>query len=182
MDENTNYKIKLYAEQISTHLLSKPIDLSFTTKRSSTKNKILLFFLKIKNFIFLVPKQIHDINIRRITFNTIIITWSSENFDQYQIRYWALIDENKKYLYTVLINNFTLITTSDLYKFQIRAHTKYGWTSYTKEKLISLRSISIDESISSDITKKNLFLLIGPLSLLVLIIIFIIIAFIYSKK
>jgi len=38
LDENTNYKIKLYAEQISTHLLSKSIDLSFTTKRSSIKN------------------------------------------------------------------------------------------------------------------------------------------------
>jgi hypothetical protein len=37
LDENTNYKIKLYAEQISTHLLSKSIDLSFTTKQSSIK-------------------------------------------------------------------------------------------------------------------------------------------------
>jgi hypothetical protein len=146
--------------------------------------KIFFIFKKKKNFVvFLVSKQIRDITIRRITFNTIVITWLDENFDQYQILYWSLIDENKKYLHTILINNFTLITTSDLYKFKIRAHNKFGWTSYTKEKFISLRSISIDESISSsDITKKNLFLLIGPLIILGLIITFIILAFIYSKK
>jgi len=183
LDENTNYKIKLYAEQISTNLLSKSIDLSFTTKRSSIKILLILKNQRKKKlFFFLVPKQIRDINIRRITFNTIVITWLAENFDQYQIRYWSLIDENTKYLQTLLINNFTLITTSDLYQFQIRAHTKYGWTSYTKERLISLRSISIDESISSDITKKNLFLIISPLIILILIITFIILAFIYSKK
>ena len=34
LDENTNYRIKIYAEQISTRLYSKSIDLSFTTKRS----------------------------------------------------------------------------------------------------------------------------------------------------
>jgi hypothetical protein len=43
LDDNTHYKIKIYAEQISTHLLSKSIDLSFTTKRSSKKT---IFFLK----------------------------------------------------------------------------------------------------------------------------------------
>jgi len=179
LDADTNYNIEVYAEQISTHLLSKSVGLSFTTKRPSIKSKFLIFCFK---FFFLVPKLIRDINIRRISLNTILINWSSNDFDLYQIRYWSLIDENTKYLQTLLINNFTLITTSDLYQFQIRAHTKYGWTSYTKERLISLRSISIDESISSDITKKNLFLIISPLIILILIITFIILAFIYSKK
>jgi len=35
LDADTNYNIEVYAEQISTHLLSKSVDLSFTTKRSS---------------------------------------------------------------------------------------------------------------------------------------------------
>mgnify|MGYP006892781869 CR=1 FL=1 len=34
-EENTNYKMKIFAEQMSTGLLSKAIELSFTTKRSS---------------------------------------------------------------------------------------------------------------------------------------------------
>lgn len=38
LDENTNYRIKIYAEQISTRLYSKSIDLSFTTKRSGRDN------------------------------------------------------------------------------------------------------------------------------------------------
>ena len=135
---------------------------------------------------FLVFNSIRDINIRRITFNTIIITWLSDDFDQYQIRYWSLINENKKILSNLLINNFTLITTSDTYKFQIRAHTKYGWTSYTQEQLISLVSISIDQSASADKRKKFVdnkhILIIGPLIILGLIITVIILAFIYSKK
>jgi hypothetical protein len=92
------------------------------------------------------------------------------------------MDENTKLLDTILINNFTLITASDTYKFQIRAHTTVGWTSYTQERLISLRSITIEESVSSDLTMKNLFLIIGPLIILGLIIIVIIFAFIYWKK
>lgn len=35
LDSDTNYNIEVYAEQISTHLLSKSVDLSFTTKRAS---------------------------------------------------------------------------------------------------------------------------------------------------
>ncbi len=50
LDDNTNYKIKIYAEQIPTHLLSKSIDISFTTKRSSILKKTNFFFYK--NFIF----------------------------------------------------------------------------------------------------------------------------------
>ncbi len=79
-----------------------------------------------------------------------------------------------------------MITTSDTYKFQIRAHTKHGWTSYTQEQLISLVSISIDQSTSSDERKKFVdnkhILIIGPLIILGLIIAVIISAFIYSKK
>lgn len=39
LDDRTNYKIKLYAEQISTNLFSKSIDLSFTTKTPSMNEK-----------------------------------------------------------------------------------------------------------------------------------------------
>lgn len=35
LDADTNYNIEVFAEQISTHLLSKSVDLSFTTKRPS---------------------------------------------------------------------------------------------------------------------------------------------------
>ncbi len=131
---------------------------------------------------FLVSKQIRDITIRRITFNTIVITWLEDDFDQYQIRYWSVIDEKKKNLITIFNNNFTLTTTSDLYKFQIRGQTKFGWTSFTEEKLISLRAISIDESLSPNLTKRNLLLLIGPSIILGLIIAMIILALIYSRK
>ncbi|CAF4586419.1 unnamed protein product, partial [Rotaria magnacalcarata] len=60
LDADTNYNIELYAEHLSTHLLSKSVDLSFTTKRP-------------------IPKLIRDINIRRISLNTIIISWSSND-------------------------------------------------------------------------------------------------------
>jgi len=183
LDDNTNYKIKIYTEQISTHLLSKSIDLSFITKQSSMKK----FFFENRNcFFLLVSKQIRGINIRRITFNTVVITWLADEFDRYQLRYWSLIDENKKNLFLLTINNFTLITTSDIYKFQIRGHTKFGWTSYTQETLISLRSIFIDQPISSDVTKKFVdnknILLISPLIILGLIIAVIILAVLYIKK
>jgi hypothetical protein len=39
LDADTNYNIEVYAEQISTHLLSKSVDLSFTTKRPSNSNE-----------------------------------------------------------------------------------------------------------------------------------------------
>ena len=52
LDDDTNYKIKIYTEQISTHLLSKSVDLSFTTKRSSMKKE--KFFLGNKNCFFLL--------------------------------------------------------------------------------------------------------------------------------
>ncbi|CAF0812320.1 unnamed protein product [Rotaria sordida] len=163
LDDHTNYRIKLYSEHISTHLFSKPIDLSFTTKRP-------------------ISQEIRDINIRRIAFDKIVITWLSDNFDQYQIRYWSLIDENQKILLTLLINNFTLITKTDNYKFQIRGHTNLGWTFYTQEKLISLHSITIDKSSISDLTINKHILIIGPLIIFGLIIIVIILAFIYLKK
>lgn len=35
LDSDTSYNIEVYSEQISTHLLSKSVDLSFTTKRPS---------------------------------------------------------------------------------------------------------------------------------------------------
>jgi hypothetical protein len=60
LDADTNYNIEVYAEQISTHLLSKSVGLSFTTKRPSTKIEIFGFFLIF--FFFLVPKLIRDIN------------------------------------------------------------------------------------------------------------------------
>jgi hypothetical protein len=78
------------------------------------------------------------------------------------------------------------MTTSDNYKFQIRGHTKSGWSSYTEEKLVSLRSISIDKYLSTDekrkfVNNKNIFL-IGPSVILGLVITVIILAFIYSKR
>ncbi len=142
-------------------------------------------------FSLLVPKLIRDINIRRISLNTILINWSSSDFDLYQIRYWSLIDENKKSLLTLLFNNFTLITLSDNYKFQLRGRTRFGWSLYTNEKLISLRSMLIDEQFltnmkSTDISTKFVenknILLIGPVIILALLITVIILAFIYSKK
>ncbi len=189
LDADTSYNIEVYAEQISTHLLSKSVDLSFTTKRPSKisfrKKKLDLCFS------LLVPKLIRDINIRRISLNTILINWSSSDFDLYQIRYWSLIDENKKSLLTLLFNNFTLITLSDNYKFQLRGRTRFGWSLYTNEKLISLRSMLIDEQFltnmkSTDISTKFVenknILLIGPVIILALLITVIILAFIYSKK
>jgi hypothetical protein len=191
LDADTNYNIEVYAEQISTHLLSKSVDLSFTTKRPSKIsfqkkiNRLMFFFFR------LVPKLIHDINIRRISLNTILITWSSNDFDLYQIRYWSLIDENKKSLLTLLFNNFTLITLSENYKFQLRGRTRFGWSLYTHERLISLRSMLIDEQFltnikSNDISTKFVenknILLIGPVIILALLITVIILAFIYSRK
>lgn len=139
----------------------------------------------------IVPKLIRDINIRRISLNTILLTWSSNDFDLYQIRYWSLIDENKKFLITLLHNNFTLITITDNYKFQIRGRTRFGWSLYTHEKILSLRSLLIDEQYltnikSTDVTTKFVenknILLIGPFIILALLITVIILAFIYSKK
>ncbi len=102
-----------------------------------------------------------------------------------------MTEENKKSLLTLLYNNFTLITISDNYKFQIRGRTRFGWSLYTHEKLISLRSMLIDEQFLTNIkstdgtTKfvenKNI-LLIGPFIILALLITVIILAFIYSKK
>jgi hypothetical protein len=50
LDADTNYNIEVYAEQISTHLLSKSVDLSFTTKRSSINKKSNSKFSNIKHF------------------------------------------------------------------------------------------------------------------------------------
>lgn len=139
----------------------------------------------------LVPKLIRDINIQRISLNTVLISWSANDFDLYQIRYWSLMDENKKSLLTLSFNNFTLITLNDNYKFQLRGRTRFGWSLYTHEKVISLRSMLIDEQFLNNIkstdpsTKfvenKNI-LLIGPFIILGLLITVIILAFIYSKK
>lgn len=129
-----------------------------------------------------VSKQIRDITIRRTNFNTIVITWSSEDFKQYQIRYWSLMDEDQKILQTLLVNNFTLITLSDVYKFQIRAQTKSGWTAYTDERLISLRAISIDESLPGNFLKRNLLMLISPFVILGLIVLLIVFLMMYSRR
>jgi len=175
LDSDTNYNIEVYAEQISTHLLSKSVDLSFTTKRA-------------------IPKLIRDIQVRRVSMNTIVIQWSSHDFDLYQIRYWSLADENKKYLLNLVHNNFTLITTAEQYKFQIRGHTRFGWSSYTSEKLISLRSMLVDDQLLNSIVNSGLtdvttkfvenknILYLGPIIVLILLITVIILAFIYSKK
>ena len=120
-----------------------------------------------------------------------LISWSANDFDLYQIRYWSLLDENKKSLLTLSFNNFTLITLTDNYKFQLRGRTRFGWSLYTHEKLISLRSMLIDEHFLSNmksndpstkfVENKNI-LLIGPCIILALLITVIILAFIYSKK
>jgi hypothetical protein len=141
--------------------------------------------------VHLVPKLIRDINIRRISLNSVLITWSSNDFDLYQIRYWSLIDENKKSLLTLSFNNFTLIALSENYKFQLRGRTRFGWSLYTHEKLISLRSMLIDEQFISNIKSNDIstklvenknILLIGPVIIIALLITVIILAFIYSKK
>ncbi len=154
------------------------------------KSNFLGFFFNL--FFFLVPKLIRDINIRRISLNTILISWSSNDFDLYQIRYWSLLDETKKSLLTLLFNNFTLITNSDNYKFQIRGRTRFGWSLYTHEKFISLRSMLIDEQyllntkltdvVTTKFVENKNILLIGPFIILALLITVIILAFIYSKK
>ncbi|UJR30946.1 hypothetical protein I4U23_018458 [Adineta vaga] len=172
LDADTNYNVEVYAEQLSTHLLSKSVDLSFTTKRP-------------------IPKLIRDINVRRISLNTILITWSSNDFDLFQIRYWPLINEHHKSLVTLLHNNFTLITASDNYKFQLRGRTRFGWSLYTHEKVLSLSSILIDEqfltnakltNMSTKMSENKNILLIGPLIILALLVTVIILAIIYSKK
>lgn len=126
-----------------------------------------------------------------MSINKILLTWSANEFDQYQIRYWPLNDENKKFLVTVLYNNFTLLVSSDNYKFQIRGHTRFGWGLYTNEKLLSLNSMPIDEQFLAtakltDVTTKFVenrnILLIGPFLILGLLIAVISLAFIYSKK
>ena len=192
LDADTNYNVEVFAEQLSTHLLSKSVDLSFTTKRPSMSR---MSQRTIDSFISLVvPKLIRDINIRRISLNTVLISWSSNDFDLYQIRYWSLADENSKLLLTLLQNNFTLLTTSEHYKFQLRGHTRFGWSSYTHEKLVSLRSMLVDDQLLHGTTADRLtgvttkfvenrnILLIGPLIILILLITVIILAFIYSKK
>jgi hypothetical protein len=101
------------------------------------------------------------------------------------------MDESRKSLVTLLHNNFTLITTSDNYKFQLRGRTRFGWSLYTHEKVLSLNSISIDEQflsnakltdVSAKIAENKNILLIGPLIILALLITVIILAVIYSKK
>jgi hypothetical protein len=52
LDADTNYNIEVYAEQISTHLLSKSVGLSFTTKRPSIKSKFLIFCFKLFVVVF----------------------------------------------------------------------------------------------------------------------------------
>ena len=144
----------------------------------------------------LVPKLIRDIVIRRMSLNTIVVHWLPSDFDLYQIRYWSLMDESRKVLLTLLYNNFTLITTStsDSYKFQIRGHTRFGWSLYTNEKLISPRTLLIDEQALASMSNTRLtdvttrfvenksILLIGPFIILTLLITVIILAFVYSKK
>ena len=149
----------------------------------------LLLFLRR-----LVPKLIRDIQVRRVSINTIVIQWSSQDFDLYQIRYWSLADETKKFLLTLVHNNFTLITTAEQYKIQLRGHTRFGWSAYTSEKLISLRSMLVDDQLFTsmansgltDVTTKFVenknILYLGPIIVLILLITVIILAFIYSKK
>jgi hypothetical protein len=55
LDADTNYKIKIYAEQVSTHLLSKSVDISFTTKRSSIKKFFIIYKKKI--FFFSIERN-----------------------------------------------------------------------------------------------------------------------------
>lgn len=93
-----------------------------------------------------------------------------------------MINENEKIRVRLIINNYTLTTTSDLYKFQIRGRNPFGWTAYTEEKLISLRSMSIDESIISNSTRRNLFLLSGPMFILGLIVFVLICAIMCSRN
>ena len=45
LDADTNYNIEVFAEQISTHLLSKSVDLSFTTKRPSKISREILLHI-----------------------------------------------------------------------------------------------------------------------------------------
>ena len=126
-------------------------------------------------------------HIRRIGMNTIVITWSADDFDQYQIRYWPMINDTTKMLVTLAMNNLTLITTSDNYRVQLRGHVKLaGWTAYTEAKLVSLRSMAIDGSLTSDTSRtlvdNKSILLIGPFSILGLIITVILLALTYSKQ
>lgn len=144
-----------------------------------------MYFLMI-NILVLVLKQIRDINVRRVAFDTIVIKWLSDDFDEYQILYWPLNDEKNKILQTTSTNNFTLTAKSNAYKFQIRAHTKLGWTFYSEERLISLDSISIDKSsalnLGHNFVDNKYILFAGPLIILALLGVVIILAIIYLKK
>ena len=89
-------------------------------------------------------------------------------------------------LVTLPTNNFTLVTTTESYQFQIRGHSPRGWTVYTKEQLISLRSMLIEENRGRDARQKlvdnKTVLLLGPAVILGLIVLVVLLALIYSKK
>lgn len=90
-------------------------------------------------------------------------------------------------LLTLFRNNFTLTTKpSESYKFQLRAHTKLGWTYFTPERLVSLHSIAVDKPLTSDLTKNfvdnKYVVIIGPFIVLILLIVVMILGFIYIKK
>ena len=134
----------------------------------------------------LVPRSIRDIEIRRRSFNKVQIRWSAEEFDQFHFRYWSLAHPTRKSLVRLTKNNFTLVTTDEYYRFQIRGHVERGWTVYTREQLISLPSLLIDEYHANEfhqrfIDKKRI-LFFGPLTLLGSLITVIILVLIYTRK
>lgn len=188
LNPETSYQIKIYAEQVSTRLLSKSVYLSFTTERASESidRSYPLEGHSQRIVFYSVSKLIGDIQFRRLSFETVLITWSSDDFDQYQLRYWSLLDSTKKMLVILNSNNFTLVTTTESYQFQIRGHTEQGWTVYTKEQLISLRSMLIEENRAKDarhrLVENKTVLLIGPVAILGLIVLVVLLALIYSKK
>lgn len=129
---------------------------------------------------------IRRVQYRRLTFNTVLISWSSEDFDQFHLRYWSPFDPSKKTLIVLAHNNYTLTLNDDQYMFQIRAHFKAGWTHYTPEQVVSLNSAHFDEMRSEEASKSVIenrtILLMGPMSILSLIIMMIILGLLYSKK
>lgn len=93
----------------------------------------------------------------------------------------------KKSLVQLKTNNFTLLSTDEYYRFQIRGHTQQGWTVYTREQLISLPSLLIDEYQSKKLHQQRLIdtkriLFFGPFTLLGSVMTVIILVLIYTKK
>ena len=149
------------------------------TTNTSTNSSLITNTKKIY-----LPKKPQNIEITNITFNSVNITWIS---NEYMFKF-QLFNDNNTIIYNNTINRYFIninnLNMTALYYFRVLSINNYGKSEYTKKYNFTTNTILLFHHNYSNSNKKNIkpILLIWFICLILLLLVFLIFKFVKRNR